>query len=335
MAAGGIHAGRGCNPQSENGKRAVGDAGPYGGIGESAPVSGGAPMRAVGDAGPYGVCPSGCGIAPPEAWKKNDAGRRGRRPLRGSRPETWRDTCGRGVPIGGVQTRDAGAGGVFRRAVIDRCGPSGRRIQNYVGCKALPLHGAREESFRAGRGSGSGDRGAGDSVRNLFAPQLQLDEREIQKPSVFGGVLFHISFAVERNMAAGGRKAGRGCNPQSENRKRAVGDAGPYGGIDESASVFEGAPMRAVGDAGPYGGIDESAPVSGGAPMRAVGDAGPYGGSDESAPVSGGAPMRAVGDAGPYGGCGLRHGEISVGGVCPLGAFKRGTQERVAFSGGL
>ena len=57
-----------------------------------------------------------------------DAGRRGRRPLRGARPETWRDTCGRGVPIGGVQTRDAGTGGVFRRTVIDRCGPSGRRI---------------------------------------------------------------------------------------------------------------------------------------------------------------------------------------------------------------
>ena len=56
----------------------------------------------------------------------------------------------------------------------------------------------------AGRGSGSGDRSAGDPVRNLFAPQLQSDEREIQKPSVFGGVLFHISFAVERNMAAGG-----------------------------------------------------------------------------------------------------------------------------------
>ena len=80
------------------------------------------------------------------------------------------------------------------------------------------------------RGSGSGDRSAGDSVRNLFAPQLQLDEREIQKPSVFGGVLFHISFAVERNMAAGGIHAGRGCNPQSENGKRAVGDAGPYEG---------------------------------------------------------------------------------------------------------
>ena len=52
--------------------------------------------------------------------------------------------------------------------------------------------------------------------------------REIQKPLVFGGVLFHISFAVERNMAAGGIHAGRGCSPQSENAQRAVGDAGPY-----------------------------------------------------------------------------------------------------------
>ena len=76
--------------------------------------------------------------------------------------------------------------------------------------------------------------------------------REIQKPLVFGGVLFHISFAVERNMAAGGRNAGRGCSPQSENEQRAVGDAGPYGGIDESTPVLGGAPMRAVGDAGPY-----------------------------------------------------------------------------------
>ena len=79
-------------------------------------------------------------------------------------------------------------------------------------------------------------------------------------------------------MAAGGRNARRGCSPQSENAQRAVEDAGPYGGIDKSAPVFEGAPMRAVGDAGPYGGSDESAPVFEGAPMRAVGDAGPYGG---------------------------------------------------------
>ena len=116
---------------------------------------------------------------------------------------------------------------------------------------SLKTAGAICAHHRVERGSGSGDRGAGDSVRNLFAPQLQLDEREIQKPSVFGGVLFHISFAVERNMAAGGRKAGRGCNPQSENRKRAVGDAGPYGvrlsgcaGIRETADMGATVPLH-------------------------------------------------------------------------------------------
>ena len=35
-------------------ERAIEDAGPYKGLGESAPVSGGASMRAAGDAGPYG-----------------------------------------------------------------------------------------------------------------------------------------------------------------------------------------------------------------------------------------------------------------------------------------
>ena len=150
MAAGGIHAGRGCNPQSENGKRAVGDAGPY-----------------------------------------------------------------------GVRDRRHG------------------EISVGVGIVAAGGH--------AGRGSGSGDRSAGDSVRNPFAPQLQLDEREIQKPSVFGGVLFHISFAVERNMAAGGkcrtrvqpaigeRKTGRwGRRPLRRDRRECAGiqrcaDAGRRG----------------------------------------------------------------------------------------------------------
>ena len=113
-------------------------------------------------------------IWPPEAEKQDAGAARNRRTENGPsgtpaptrvRPETWRDKCGRGVPIGGVQTRDAGAGGVFRRTVIDRCGPSGRRIQNYVGCKALPLYGAGEESFRAVRRSGSGDGSTSDSLR--------------------------------------------------------------------------------------------------------------------------------------------------------------------------
>ena len=99
--------------------------------------------------------------------------------------------------------------------------------------------------------------------------------REIQKPLVFGGVLFHISFAVERNMAAGGINAGRGCSLQSENEQRAVGDAGPYRGIDESTPVLGGAPMRAVGDAGPYGvrlsgcaGIRETADMDATVPLH-------------------------------------------------------------------
>ena len=62
-----------------NEQRAVGDAGPYGGIDESAPVLGGAPMRAVEDAGPYGVYDRSHG--------GTTAGRRGRRPLRRDRRE--------------------------------------------------------------------------------------------------------------------------------------------------------------------------------------------------------------------------------------------------------
>ena len=143
-----------------------------------------------------------------------------------------------------------------------------------MNCDTLP---ALPEGYRFVRRRGAGTFRSPE--RPAFANSGKSGQGRRQKPMVFGGVLFHISFAVERNMAAGGINAGRGCSPQSENGKRAVGDAGPYGGIDESTPVSGGAPIRAVGDAGPYGGIDESAPVSGGAPMRAVGDAGPYEGA--------------------------------------------------------
>ena len=43
-----------CQRHERNEQRAVEDAGSYGGIDESTPVLGGAPMRAVGDAGSYG-----------------------------------------------------------------------------------------------------------------------------------------------------------------------------------------------------------------------------------------------------------------------------------------
>ena len=134
-----------------------------------------------------------------------------------------------------------------------RCGPLGRRdIKIYRKCKVLFPYSTREKSFCAERGSGSGGRSGSDSLW-AFLRRITFGAKEFQRPWVFGGVLFHISFAVERNMAAGGIHAGRGCSPQSETAQRAVEDAGPYGGIDESMPVLGGAPMRAVGDAGPYG----------------------------------------------------------------------------------
>ena len=132
------------------------------------------------------------------------------------------------------------------------------------------------------RGSGSGDGGTSDSLRNLFVPQSQSDGRKSKDHGSLAAFLHPFA-------DAGKRMSRRSAKHPFLWRKneRAVGDAHPYGGIDESAPVFEGAPMQAVGDAGPYGVRDR------------------------------------------------RHGEIRVGGVCPLGAFKRGTRERVAFSGGL
>ena len=256
-----------------------------------------------------------------------------------------------------------------RYPVVRRCGPSGTPAP--TGCATGDMaryvwaecaHWGRSN---AGRGSGSGDRSAGDSVRNLFAPQLQSDEREIQKPMVFGGVLFHISFAVERNMATGGIHAGRGCSPQSENGKRAVGGAGPYGVRDRrhgeirvggvcplgrsNAGRRSGSGDRSAGDPvrnlfAPQLQSDEreiqKPMVFGGvlfhisfAVERNMAAGGIHAGRGCSPQSENG--KRAVGGAGPYGVRDRRHDEIRVDGVCPLGAFKRGTRERVAFSGGL
>ena len=87
---------------------------------------------------------------------------------------------------------------------------------------------AEPEGYRFVRRRGAGTFRSPE--RPAFANSGKSGQKRRQKPMVFGGVLFHISFAVERNMAAGGIHAGRGCSPQSENGKRAVGDAGPYGG---------------------------------------------------------------------------------------------------------
>ena len=154
-----------------------------------------------------------------------------------------------------------------RYSKVRRCGPSGTPaptgcatgdMARYVWAGVCP-----SGAFKRG----TRERQRGETRRQFlaepFCTAIAIGLKKIQRPWVFGGVLFHISFAVERNMATGGIHAGRGCSPQSENGKRAVGDAGPYGVRDR------------------------------------------------------------------------RHGEIRVGGVCPLGAFKRGTRDRVAFSGGL
>ena len=201
-------------------------------------------------------------------------------------------------------------------------------------------------------------------MRNLFAPQLQLDEREIQKPSVFGGVLFHISFAVERNMAAGGIHAGRGCSPQSENGKRAVGDAGPYGVRDRRhGEIRVGVGIVAAG--GHAGRGSGSGDRSAGDPVRnlfapqsqlderEIQKPSVFGGvlfhisfAVERNMAAGGKCRtrvqpaigeRKTGRLGrrPLRGARPETWRDTCGRGVPIGAFKRGTRERVAFSGRL
>ena len=76
-------------------------------------------------------------IWPPEAYMQDAGAARNRRTENGPSGTPAPTGCATGdmtryVWAGcahwGGQTRDAGAGGVFRQAVIDRCGPSGRRI---------------------------------------------------------------------------------------------------------------------------------------------------------------------------------------------------------------
>ena len=76
-------------------------------------------------------------IWPPEAYMQDAGAARNRRTENGPSGTPAPTGCATGdmtryVWAGcahwGVQTRDAGAGGVFRWTVIDRCGPSGRRI---------------------------------------------------------------------------------------------------------------------------------------------------------------------------------------------------------------
>ena len=84
-------------------------------------------------------------------------------------------------------------------------------------------------------------------MRNLFVPQLQSDERN-SKNHWFLAAFFPPFLPLLEEMGP----------PEAQSREGGV-EPHPYGGIDESAPVFEGAPMRAVGDAVPYGRIRQGA----------------------------------------------------------------------------
>ena len=255
-------------------------------------------------------------------------GRRGRRPLRGARPETWRDKCGRGVPIGGVQTRDAGAGGVFRRAMIDRCGPSGRRIQNYVGCKALPCTAREKKVFARDAGAAAGI--GVQAIRcGTFLHRSYNWTKGKSKNRRFLAAFFSIFLSLLKEIwppEAYMQDAGATRNRRTEN-----GPSGTPAPTEDQPRVRRYSRVRRYGPSGTPAPTRDRRECAG---IRGCADAGRRGRRplrrdiDESASVFEGAPMRAAEDAGPYGVRGLRHGEISVGGVCPLGAFKRGTQER-------
>ena len=95
-----------------------------------------------------------------------------------------------GLPFGRLSNRAlAAVGGKCR------CGPLGR------GFFILGEHSTAVWCMGAAAGMGAGAIRCGP-----FCGAAAIGWKEIQKPSVFGGVLFHISFAVERNMAAGGKK---------------------------------------------------------------------------------------------------------------------------------
>ena len=115
----------------------------------------------------------------------------------------------RGTCLRSAELSPLGTWRKHERAVGD-AGPYGVRLSSCAGIRetadmdaTVPLHDNRPARLRAVRGSGSGD--GVQAIRcGTFLYRGWNRTREIQKPLVFGGVLFHISFAVERNMAAGG-----------------------------------------------------------------------------------------------------------------------------------
>ena len=105
-------------------ERAVEDAGPYKGLGESAPVSGGASMRAAGDAGPYGS-ESGAVSKFENISKRTDT-----------------STTRAGATRGGITNN----------------------IKNHEASQKPPLRSNGAAHYRAERGSGSDKRSVSDSL---------------------------------------------------------------------------------------------------------------------------------------------------------------------------
>ena len=111
-----------------------------------------------------------------------------------------------------------------------------------------------------------------ESLAEPFCTAAAIRQKEIQKPLVFGGVLFHISFAVERNMATGGkcrtrvqpaigeRKTGRrGRRPLRRDRRecasiRRCADAGRRGRRPLRTHPSGCSGKRGAGDFRAYGG---------------------------------------------------------------------------------
>ena len=144
-------------------ERAVEEAGPYKGLGESAPVSGGASMRAAGDAGPYGS-ESGAVSKFENISKRTDT-----------------STSRAGATRGGITNN----------------------IKNHEASQKPPLRSNGAAHYRAERGSGSDKRSVSDSlyddVQHLGFRGVRgcvflawSGAQEVLKPAVSSSVFGHF-----------------------------------------------------------------------------------------------------------------------------------------------
>ena len=107
---------------------------------------------------------------------------------------------------------------------------SGRRGSRALGDGAgagrqPPLHKNGAVHHRVERGSGSGDGGTSDSLRNLFVPQSQSDGRKCTEHGSLAAFL-HPFAAAGKRMSR--RSAKYPCQRHERNEQRAVGNTGSY-----------------------------------------------------------------------------------------------------------